>query len=43
MREAFNAIPRYPVAGMIEDIGLNFIDEPEAAPGPAPASPPVVA
>jgi len=43
MREAFNAIPRYPLAGAIEDIGLNFIDEPEAAPGPAPSSPPASA
>ena len=37
MRDAFNAIPRYPLAGMIEDIGLNFIDEPEAAPAADPA------
>ncbi len=40
MREAFNAIPRYPLAGAIEDIGLNFIDDPEVAPTSASASPP---
>ncbi len=32
VREAFNALPRYPVAGAIEDIGLAFVDEPEQAP-----------
>lgn len=37
MRDAFNAIPRYPLANTIEDIGLNFIDEPEPAPAPASA------
>lgn len=31
MREAFDAIPRFPLAGAIEDIGLNFVDEPAAA------------
>ena len=39
MRDAFNAIPRYPLAGSIEDIGLNFIDEPEAAAGPDAVNP----
>ncbi len=29
LRAAFDALPRYPVQGMIEDIGLAFIDEPE--------------
>jgi hypothetical protein len=43
MRDAFNAIPRYPLAGALEDIGLNFIDEPEAAPAPASASAPGLA
>lgn len=40
MRDAFNAIPRYPIAGQIEDIGLNFIDEPETASASVPAAGP---
>lgn len=29
MRDAFNQIPRHPLAGQIAEVGLNFIDEPE--------------